>query len=338
MHHSRYKIESAAIGVAALCSLLAFLAASCVNDYGVTPETKHARFVEPDWLPLGRGPGVVTVSSLVSGPSGLWALAQDGLYRSTDGGDTWQEISTAGLPSAILSIASDSSGLLLAGISAPTALWEYVPLQDSWQLINKGLEFLTVNQIATGPGTLLFAGTPGWGVFRSLDGGANWGPINSGLPTGEVVLLHRNSAGRLFMATPSSGLYFSDNSGASWTAAQTGSGNNRILCIAGNSNGMVFVGTAAGLFRSTDGGSLWVQASPPSGEREYRALLSLGPGELFAGTTRGVLRSTDEGITWEDMSEGLVGIQVNTLMTIPSRHLYAGTAQGLFITRLPIEP
>lgn len=338
MPHFRYKVESAATGVAALCSLLGLLAASCVNDFGVTPGTKRASIVEPDWLPLGRGPGVVTVSSIVSGPSGLWTLAQDGLYRSVDGGETWQEISTTGLPSAILSIASDSSGLLLAGISAPTALWEYIPLQDSWKPINKGLEYLTVNQIVAGPGALLFAGTPGWGIFRSLDGGANWNPINNGLPTGEVVLLHRNHAGRLFLGTPSSGLYFSDDSGSSWTAAQTGSGNNRIMCIAGNSSNLVFIGTAAGLFRSADGGSFWVQASPPSGEREYRALLSMGQGKLFAGTTRGVLQSGNDGSTWQDMSEGLVGIQVNTLISLPSRHLCAGTAQGLFITRLQVEP
>ena len=338
MPHSRYNENLAVRRVTVACSLLAVLAAGCMNDFGVAPPTRSVVSVEPDWFPLGQGPGVVTVSSLLSAPSGLWALAQDGLYRSTDGGESWQELGTAALPSPILSVASDSSGVLLAGVAAPTALWEYLPLQNSWQQINKGLEFRAVQQIVAGPGTLLFAGTSGWGVFRSLDGGATWSPASAGLPTGDIVLLHRLPAGRLFAATPSNGLYLSDDNGEGWTVAQTGSGNNRVLCITSNSSAMVFVGTAAGLFRSTNGGGFWQQASPLSGETDCRTLLSLGPGRLFAGTRRGVLRSTDEGRTWVDMSEGLVGIQVNTLVPLPNRHLCAGTAQGLFVTRLPLEP
>ncbi len=35
----------------------------------------------------------------------------------------------------------------------------------------------------------LYAGTSGYGVFRSTDGGAHWGPFNDGLPNLDIRLL-----------------------------------------------------------------------------------------------------------------------------------------------------
>ena len=65
----------------------------------------------------------------------------------------------------------------------------------------------TVTAIAVAPGnrSTLYAATPGRGVYKSLDGGANWEPLNEGLTNLDVRLLA--VASNALYAVTSSGIF-----------------------------------------------------------------------------------------------------------------------------------
>ena len=99
------------------------------------------------------------------------AATSDGVFRSPDGGATWEAVPSRGLP----------------GDDAPGG----------------GRDDL-VATVALGPDGELLAGTPRAGVFR-WEGGA-WTPFLSGLGTGQTTALHVTPTGHVVAVTPL-GLY-----------------------------------------------------------------------------------------------------------------------------------
>jgi photosystem II stability/assembly factor-like uncharacterized protein len=280
-------------------------------------------------------PGVVAVTALLTSPSGLWALANGSLFHSDGSAAAWTKIDVSPLPSAILCIASDSSGRIFAGLSAPSALWQYRPDSSTWKRSAIGLEYKTVTNIAVASQSLVYVGTAGWGVFRSTDGGASWNPPGGGLPSGDITLLHITLGERLFAGTPNQGLYSSSDSGSTWIPTPTGSGNQPLFAIATGPLGMIFLSTASGLFRSSDRGSSWIQAFPAQTGYDFRSFLPAWSGILYGGTGSGVRVSYDNGQTWVDQSEGLAGTEVHALLALPDSRIIAGTEHGLFTSKYP---
>lgn len=318
-----------------LLLLSALVSVACVRDFGVEPRKQPAPPVDPIWVPVNGQPGVVAVTALLSTPSGLWALANGSLFHSDGSAAAWTKIDVSPLPSSILCIASDSSGKIFAGLSAPSALWQYRPDSSAWKRSAIGLEYKTVTNIVAASQSLVYAGSAGWGVFRSTDGGVSWNPPGGGLPSGDITLLHITVGGRLFAGTPNQGLYSSSDSGSAWIPAPTGSGNQPLHAIATGPLGMMFLSTASGLFRSSDRGSSWIEAFPAQAGYVFRSFLPAWSGILFAGTSRGVLVSHDNGQTWADQSEGLAGIEVHALLALADSRIIAGTELGLFTTKRP---
>ena len=92
------------------------------------------------------------------------------VYRSTDGGDHWTEMSTGLPPVPVLCLAAHPTraGVVYAG----TQGGGIVTTQDggtSWTAYNAGLDDVFVNAIAFDPSdpTILYAGTAGAGVYRT---------------------------------------------------------------------------------------------------------------------------------------------------------------------------
>lgn len=123
------------------------------------------------------------------------ANPERGIYRSEDGGETWE---------LILYIDEDSGASELAmDMTNPRILyasfWDHRRLP--WQVVSGG---------------------EGSGFWKSTDGGDSWSQINSGLPEmmGKTAIdVSRANPDRLFAlveADPGGGLFRSDDAGASW--------------------------------------------------------------------------------------------------------------------------
>ncbi|MBA3831586.1 MAG: sialidase [Chthoniobacterales bacterium] len=181
----------------------------------------------------------------------------DGIYKSTDGGETWEK---AGLPNseriAQIIVSPKNSDTVYAAV--PGALWSDSPDRGlyktadggkTWNLILKGPNLSTgVSTIAMDPSNpnILFAGLwdfrrKGWtfrsggdgpndvsgsGLFRSTDGGATWQevtPENSkGFPKkpyGRLALAIAPSNPKrvyAFVESTDSALFVSDDGGQTW--------------------------------------------------------------------------------------------------------------------------
>jgi photosystem II stability/assembly factor-like uncharacterized protein len=118
-----------------------------------------------------------------------------GLFKSTDGGATWNNVGLTNSAVTVLAIDPISPSILYAateGIySEPRGfrgLFKSTDSGTSWFTINKGLEALidgrlTITALAIAPenSNVLYAGTSGNGVYKSVDSGANWFTFNDGL-------------------------------------------------------------------------------------------------------------------------------------------------------------
>jgi photosystem II stability/assembly factor-like uncharacterized protein len=121
-------------------------------------------------------------------PERLWQQNHCGVYRSDDGGDTWQRLDGNGLPT--------SFGFPLALDPEDPDVAYVIPEQSQ-------------EHHFTADGRL--------GVFRTKDGGASWELLSDGLPSRAWVAVLREG-----LAYDDGGIYFGTQSGSVWVAPRGG--------------------------------------------------------------------------------------------------------------------
>lgn len=239
-------------------------------------------------------------------PDTVYAGAQDAaLFRSSDGGQTWEEL---------------------------TALRHH-RTSASWQ---PGAGGLCLHTIIVGPDdpAKIFVAISAAGVFRSDDAGQTWRPANKGLksegviadPDAEVghcvhrVAVHPSRPDVLYMQKHWD-VMRSDDGGASWTDVGAGLPSDFGFCIDVHAHepGTVFVVPIKSdsehfppegklrVYRSRSGGNEWepLTTGLPQANcyvnvlRDAMSVDSLEPCGVYFGTTGGqVYGSADGGETW----------------------------------------
>ena len=140
-------------------------------------------------------------------PGKLWSDSADrGLYKTTDGGKSWQLVLRGGNPStgcASVAMQPGSPDVLLASL---------------WDFRRKGWTFRSGGEGPKAPS--------GSGLYRSSDGGRSWTELtqaaNKGLPAkpyGRIALAYAPSEPQTvyaFVESTDSGLFISHDGGASW--------------------------------------------------------------------------------------------------------------------------
>lgn len=142
-------------------------------------------------------------------PGKLWSDSDDrGVYKTTDGGKTWNKIlknPNASTGCSIMTMDRSNPKVLFAGM---------------WDFRRKGWGFRSGGDGPTAPSAS--------GLFKTTDGGATWQEISSakGLPSkpwGRTAVTIAPSKPNVVYAfieaePPKNGLYRSDDGGATWTA------------------------------------------------------------------------------------------------------------------------
>jgi len=252
------------------------------------------------------------------------------LYRSTDGGNSWQGLQ-AGLPSesrlTALSLLDDDALLLgtedggIYRVAADDLDWAAVVGKEGMVQPYE----VDVNALAISPNyardRTLYAGSAAAGVFLSTDGGLHW--QETGFPARgsdpdlfHLILSPDYPQDRTLFATAGWQPYRSTDGGNSWQALGWGLpavfpisalaispayGQDRTVYAGGNY-------LDPRIFLSTDGGESW-QASGqglPESSSGVDAL-AFSPGYATDHTVyvwlknRGLYRSTDRGASWEQV-------------------------------------
>jgi photosystem II stability/assembly factor-like uncharacterized protein len=181
------------------------------------------RAVAQNANPAGR-PGFEHAHALAVAADGrtLWLGAHTGLFRSGDGGRTWQPVNLSGVS------------------SHPDVMTLLADPRD---------------------GRTLFLGTHEAGVFRTKDGGASWAQINNGIGGLDVhgLTLDPNEPAKLHAAVrgQGEGIYRTTDAGGKWVRVDDGpAGEVKVLASVNIATGMggifLYAGTAEGLLRSPD--------------------------------------------------------------------------------------
>ncbi len=129
----------------------------------------------------------------------------------------------------------------------------------------------------------LFAGTDGFGVFRSATRGTTWAVASGGMADLHVYALACDPSGRLFAGT-GTGLYYSATNGTTWVPASGGPAG-KVQAIATNAEGHVYVATTDYVWMSaTHGTSPWYRLNSGLPISDIRSIAIQTDGTIYAGT------------------------------------------------------
>lgn len=283
------------------------------------------------WVPVGPPGGPVPHLAVhPKNPDLLWAGTRSGIFRSVDGGASWQS-ADPGLDHPeiqALAVAPSAPGTVYVA-AGRAGVFRTLDGGASWSAVLPCQErplpccgciplsrTLALVVHARNPDTIV-AGTSR-GLFRSVDGGARWRPTHLSTIIYALVADPRNPD--VLYAGAGDGLYRSRDGGASWS--RWGSGLPRFvfrLAIDPVDSRRVWAVSTGGLFRSTDGGAHWQHVADLPAISLAVTPAGRGREIIVAGTTTGALRSTDGGRTWRPARAGLLGQSVNVVISHPAR-------------------
>lgn len=199
-------------------------------------------------------------------------------------------------------------------IGAPSGgVWKTTDNGATWAEFSGGLTRLGVSSIVIDPNnpTTMYIGTgdrdggdaPGYGVWRSTDGGISWSARNTGMGNRTVyeVIMDPTNSNVLIAATNNSRIYRSTDAGATWTYTSSVSSCKDIAFHPTNSN--IIYATGSSVNRSTDNGVTFTQINSGTPTGVQRIALAVSADEpnwvyLLAGDGSGldgIYRSTDSG-------------------------------------------
>jgi len=210
--------------------------------------------------------------------------ATRGVFRSKDGGKTWEKILFKNDSTGAIDLAMDPTNprILYAGF------WQAV--RRPWELVSGG---------------------PGSGIWKSTDGGDTWKDItrSRGLPEGIIgkigLAVSPVSHDRVWalVEADSGGLFRSNDGGATWTRS---SGDNEIrqrawyfthvVADPGNADGVYVLNVT--LLKSVDGGKTFTNLHAPHGDHHALWIDPRDPQRMINGNDGGATLSQNGGATW----------------------------------------
>jgi photosystem II stability/assembly factor-like uncharacterized protein len=228
-----------------------------------------------------------------------------GVYKSTNGGDSWS-----------------ATGLTFT-------------LGDN-NIIGKLL--IDPNNV-----NIIFATTKN-SIKRSIDGGANWTNVHTeNGATFNDIQYKRGSSTTIFATARNGKFYISTNNGTTWTSNSTPSTGRTDLALTDNDTNLLMLLDEGGVLRkSTNDGASWTTVSTITGydsQGAYNMTLAVSPLDknlILAGGIEG-WRSKNGGTTWEKYLDGYwetgqpyfyVHSDHHDMMFVPSTNIAFSTNDG----------
>jgi photosystem II stability/assembly factor-like uncharacterized protein len=304
------------------------------------------------WQPIFDGVPIASIGALAlasSDPKVIYAgtgeadirsdlSSGDGVYKSTDGGQTWTNIGLhdSRQISRIVVDPQDPNVVYVGalghayGPNNERGVYKSTDGGVSWtRVLDQGPDIgVSDLAIATENSKLLFATTwqshrppwstyapidgPGSGLFRSQDSGQSWSRLaKNGLPEGNwgrtavAVSPNGKRVYAIISASKKPGLYRSDDGGDTWTLQNEDPRLTSRAWYFGNitidpSNPDVFYVPNVALYRSEDGGkTISVVRGAPGGDDYHQIWIDpKDSSRMILGTDQGTTISVDYGRTW----------------------------------------
>ena len=276
------------------------------------------------WSRTNYSHSLVQVISLDNSGTIYVGTSNDGVLRTTDDGNTWQQISTGLTDLNIISLAVTSTGNIFCG-TADGGVFR-LDINEYWVYL--GLANVAILSLEVDLNGNIYAGTSGYSIYKSINDGNEWAQIYSGLGDDRFVhSLAINSEGKIFAGTDL-GIYRSENEGQSWIQINNGLQDTVARSILISSD-LIFSRVGVRMYKSTNAGDNWLPID--NLEAEPLCIGKSESGFILTGTILGVFRSTDDGTTWLKHNDGLTNAEPINAMTFNSTgSFYSALSSGLF--------
>ena len=239
------------------------------------------------------------------------------VYRSTDGGASWEAISLrdGGMYVDVVALATLPGGVVLAGtghVSETAPLFRSEDGGQTWSeiVLEEAGPYGFAPTFHVGPQAVYVGDHRG--SLRSVDGGRTFEPVGF-----TVTAAAAGPDGSELLGTRRLGPVRSDDAG--WTArsATAGFGRASLGHVAVSTTGDVYAAPPAildggSVYRSADGGGTWERTPLPFAPHGVSSFELASGGALLLGPQRfvdrlgasggGLYRSTDGGRAWDDVS------------------------------------
>jgi photosystem II stability/assembly factor-like uncharacterized protein len=265
--------------------------------------------------------------AITSDSSKLWAARNDGVWASTDRGQTW---SNANFTNAAAAIALDpaNSGVVYVADGAGH-IYRSLNAGSTWSDITNNVSANLVNWIAVNPvqsAQILVAGLAG--VSATSTSGSSWSPSVTGLIATRIDSFGVDpAADRIYAADQGTGVFYTTAGATRWTATNiaglrqlaTDPTDWVLYALHVQPGGRLFValsGGAESVVRSIDGGADWsgLPFYIDTGNLSAEAFASspTAPATILAaGQSGGLFRSVNGGDFW---SPAMAGLPANALI------------------------
>ena len=188
-----------------------------------------------------------------------------GLIKSTDGGQTWDVVSTVLDPPVdfhAMSVSASDRNVVIGFDSGGRGLFKTADAGSTWEKFDYPGDYVIALAIAPDDPAVIFAGTPG-GLFQSDDGAASWTQLNQYRGIG-IMALAFDAEGDLYASTEEFGLARSSDLGETWQSiSRPPDGLTATSMAADSQNDVLYVAGHAApqgyqeVFRGSLDGSGW---------------------------------------------------------------------------------
>lgn len=254
------------------------------------------------------------------------------LLQSTDGGETWQDIS-AGLPvqeqpEGFFASASEvyvhlKTGIYRSTSNSETPVWEKQNIPD---LENRSSGDWSSTQIALNPSGVVAYNGDGE-LYQKTSAAETWLPIYNNFKQHGLRTVFETADGMLLLGYEH-GLYKSSDRGSNWKLVQKGPAYHIV-----ESEGVLMATRGTGIMRSTDKGEHWegIISEGRVGhgvDRIDGGFIVVSDGNL--NKSRRVRISLDGGDTWKDIGATLPPSLSISSIAQAGQYLICGHPDGIF--------
>jgi 7,8-dihydropterin-6-yl-methyl-4-(beta-D-ribofuranosyl)aminobenzene 5'-phosphate synthase len=257
------------------------------------------------WRPAGKGipaqVGVAAVAVAPGDPTVIYLAAYEpgGLYRSGDGGGSWQAVSRGLEALAPLVIAVHPVNPDVAWVGTIVGGYRTSDGGLTWQQM-ADLPPVPLYALAVTPdGRTLYAGGEATGIWRSDDEGRTWGVSQRTGGPDTVLSLAITLDGGVLAGAAGQGVWRSRDGGEQWQMDGGELAQAHVPLLAVMDNRRWYALAEGSLYLSGDGGKSWQMIGPP----DFGALSFTSEpspvGRLYLGSKGdGLAVSADGGQTW----------------------------------------
>lgn len=224
----------------------------------------------------------------------------DGILTSSDGGRTWRAVPGLNQDAMNLAIAHQRPHVMY--LAGHDVFMKSEDAGQTWRHVQNNLPGLDLHWFAMDPDnpSKLYANAVGFGLHRSVDGGATWTPWALQIPdvaSISALAVMGGDPASVLAGGKDGKLFVSADSGATWK--QVGIVDSMPMAFALNPDaGTIYVGSMNAVYRSEDKGLTWARLSlnttvvtlATGGSDPERVIVVNNKGEVF--------RSNDGGQTW----------------------------------------